>query len=152
MRTATALRKRKTVDVSMMAPGPKKPVLVVDVDWERIPLPEGQVLYAALKSAFERAGGILNARSTRGDGKWICFMSDRKRMDPQGNFTLPSDCQTRGVVHQAPERPRFTDYSRTDSKTGLMVVVHCCSELCAIRYNEMTVAERREKYAPKRGE
>jgi hypothetical protein len=117
----------------------RKPVLVCDVDWGNIPVPEAQGLYAQLRAFADKAAAVLNARTTRTDGKWICYMAGK------------TGCCIAGVVHDGAERPRFTDYARTD-KNGLLVVVKICSELCSIRYNQLLIDERREKYAPKRGE
>lgn len=150
MQTAVA-RKPKGKLAPPPVPSIRKPVIVVDVDWGNIPVADAQNLYAELRRQADRAAQILNARTTRGDGKWVCYMSDKKRPDKDGNLTIESDCQTRGVVHDGLERPRFTDYSRTD-RNGLMVVVKICSEMCSIRYNQVLIDERREKYAPKRGE
>jgi hypothetical protein len=130
---------RKSKDKHVPPPSIRKPVVVVDVDWATIPVLEAQNLYAQLRTHVQRAGDILNARTTRGDGKWVCYMAGKP------------NCCPKGLVRDGLERPRFTDYSRTDAN-GLMVVVKICSENCSIRYNQVLIDERREKYAPKRGE
>jgi hypothetical protein len=139
-RVATA-KKVPFEKIEVVPPQPqiKKPMLLVDVDWGTLPIGEAQNLYAKLKSHFERAGAILNARTTGTNAEWICYMSDKSK-----------DCPTRGQVQS--RLPSFTDYSHVNSKTGLIEPVRICSEICSIRYNDILIAERREKYAPKRGE
>jgi hypothetical protein len=44
------------------------------------------------------------------------------------------------------------DLSHVNPKTGLLQPVRICSEICSIRYQGVMIEERREKYAPKRGE
>jgi hypothetical protein len=151
-RAATA-KKVPFEKIEVVPPQPqvKKPMLLVNVDWGTLPIGEAQNLYAKLKSHFERAGAILNARTTGTNAQWVCYMSDKKI--PSGDPKIPdrpSDCPTAGQVQNT--LPRFTDYSHVDPKTGLLSPVRICSENCSIRYNNMLIVERREKYAPKRGE
>jgi hypothetical protein len=97
--------------------------IAVDVDWEHIPMQEGQQFYAHLKAEFERAGKILNARSMQRTSGYTCFMC-KKHFD--GN-------------------PGFTDHSYVDLKTGLSPRVDCCGELCVINYNAMRINERHQR-------
>jgi hypothetical protein len=97
--------------------------ITVDVDWEHIPIQEGQQFYAHLKAEFERAGKILNARSMERISGYTCFMC-KKHFN--GN-------------------PGFTDFSYVDSKTGLSPRVDCCGELCVINYNAMRINERHQR-------
>ena len=117
----------------------KKPVLVVDIDWANLPILQAQSLYATLKFYFEKAGSILNARTTGSNAEWVCYMSDK------GN-----DCPTKGQLHNT--LPKSVDLSHVNPATGLTLPVRLCSELCHIRYQAILINERREKYAPKRGE
>lgn len=129
----------------------RKPVLVVDVDWSTMPVLLAQQYYAQLKAHFEKAGAILNARTTGSNGQWVCYMADKStRIDGKTKKPIPSDCPTQGQVLNI--LPRFTDYSHVDNKTGLIDPVRICSEICSIRYNQILIDERREKYAPKREE
>lgn len=112
--------------------------IFIDVGWETLPMPVAQQAYATLKDIFEKAGAILNARSMPTDNKYVCYMAGK-----------PMCCPPK-IVHDG--QPRFIDYSRKNPKTGLMEVVKICSENCSIRYNNLLIEERREKYAPKRGE
>ncbi len=95
----------------------------IDVNWETISMPDGQHFYALLKSEFERAGKILNARSMERTSGYTCFMC-KKHFD--GN-------------------PGFTDHSYVDPKTGLSPRVDCCGELCVINYNAMRINERHQR-------
>jgi hypothetical protein len=149
-RAAAVTKAKNKIPPTMVSTEAKKPVLVVDVDWGNLPVLEAQALYAKLRMAFERAGSILNARTTRTDGRWLCFMGDKKRRDAKGNLTLPSDCPNAGLVLS--HLPKSTDNAHVNATTGLLEPVHCCSELCHIRYQALLIDERREKYAPKRGE
>jgi hypothetical protein len=97
--------------------------IAVDVDWEHIPMQEGQQFYAHLKAEFERAWKILNARSMQRTSGYTCFMC-KKHFD--GN-------------------PGFTDHSYVDPKTGLSPRVDCCGELCVINYNAMRINERHQR-------
>lgn len=97
--------------------------IAVDVDWEHIPMQEGQQFYAHLKAEFERAGKILNARSMQRTSGYTCFMC-KNHFD--GN-------------------PGFTDHSYVDPKTGLSPRVDCCGELCVINYNAMRINERHQR-------
>jgi hypothetical protein len=132
-------------DIRPVAPNPIPPAVIpkpwsitVQVDWGTLAMPEAQQAYAQLKSHFEKAGAILNARAMPTDNKYVCYMAGKDKCCPVG------------VVHDG--QPRFIDYSRKNPKTGLMEVVKICSENCSIRYNNVLIEERREKYAPKRGE
>jgi hypothetical protein len=95
----------------------------IEVDWEHLPMQEAQQFYAHLKSEFERAGRILNARSMERTSGYTCFMC-KKHFD--GN-------------------PGFTDHSYVDPKTGLSPRVDCCGELCVINYNAMRINERHQR-------
>jgi hypothetical protein len=115
--------------VSLHVTGPIRDQLIepsrilVLVDWEHIPMQEGQQFYAHLKAEFERAGKILNARSMARTTGYTCFMC-KKHFD--GN-------------------PGFTDHSYVDPKTGLSPRVDCCGELCVINYNAMRINERHQR-------
>ena len=111
----------------------------VRADWEHLPMLEAQTAYAKLKFEFEKAGTILNARSTGTNVQWSCYMSSRTK-----------DCPTKGQVLS--RLPSFIDNSHVNPKTGLIEVVRICSEICSIRYNQIQIDERREREAPKRGE
>lgn len=97
--------------------------IAVDVDWHRLPMPEAQQFYAQLKTEFERAGKILNARSMERTSGYTCFMCKKTF---QGN-------------------PGFTDFSYIDPQTGLSPRVDCCGELCVINYNAMRINERHQR-------
>ena len=123
----------------------------VRADWEHLPMPEAQTAYAKLKFEFEKAGSILNARSSGNHQQWSCFMADKKI--PSGDPKIPprpSDCPSQGQVLS--RLPSFIDNAHKNSKTGLIEVVRICSEICSIRYNQIQIDERREREAPKRGE
>jgi hypothetical protein len=106
----------------------------VAVDWERTPMPEAQTFYAHLKAEFEKAGKILNARSSERTMGYTCFMCKKHFA---GN-------------------PGFTDYSYRDPDTGLSPRVDCCGELCVINYHkfriDMRLAENVKRGAEQRGE
>ena len=95
----------------------------IEVDWDNISMLMAQQFYAHLKSEFERAGRILNARSMSRLSGFECFMCHRH---------FPGD-------------PKFSDHSYIDPKTGLSPRVDCCGELCVINYNAMRINERHEK-------
>ena len=108
--------------------------ILVEVDWNHIPMPEAQQFYAHLKAEFENAGRILNARSMERISGYDCFMCHKHF---NGN-------------------PGFTDYSYIDPKTGLSPRVDCCGELCVINYHkfriDMRLAENVKRGAEMRGE
>lgn len=95
----------------------------VQVDWEHIPIPDGQQFYAHLKYEFERAGRILNSRSMERISGYTCFMC-KKHFN--GN-------------------PGFTDFSYTDPETGLSPRIDCCGELCVINYNALRINQRHQR-------
>jgi hypothetical protein len=99
------------------------PRILVQVDWQNVPMLEGQKFYAHLKEEFEKAGRILNARSMERTTGYTCFMCG-KHFD--GN-------------------PRFSDHSYADPLTGLHPVIHCCGELCVINYNAKCIKERHDR-------
>jgi hypothetical protein len=106
----------------------------IKVDWEHIDMPSAQQLYAHLKAEFEKAGKILNARSSERTMGFTCFMCKKHFA---GN-------------------PGFTDYSYIDPATGLSPRVDCCGELCVINYHkfriDMRLAENVKRGAEQRGE
>lgn len=97
-------------------------MITVQVDWEHIPILEGQFAYGILKAEFEKAGRILNARSMEHLEGYTCFMCHKTF---QG-------------------RPGFVDHSYLDPKTGLAKLVECCGELCVINYNKYRIQLRLE--------
>jgi hypothetical protein len=112
----------------------RAPSIVIEVDWAHIDMPSAQQLYAHLKSEFEKAGKILNARSSERTMGYTCFMCKKHFA---GN-------------------PGFTDYSYIDPATGLSPRVDCCGELCVINYHkfriDMRLAENVKRGAEQRGE
>jgi hypothetical protein len=96
--------------------------IIVDVDWEHVPMLAGQQAYATLRAEFEKAGKILNARSLKTDLGFQCFMC-------HGDFD--------GM-------PAFRDDSYKDEKTGLLVPVRICGQMCLERYNLMCFERRRD--------
>ncbi len=108
--------------------------IVIEVDWEHMPMGQAQQFYAHLKEEFEKAGKILNARSMAHVSGFTCFMC-HKHFD--GN-------------------PGFTDYSYIDPTTGLSPRVDCCGELCVINYHkhriDMRLAVEMKRGAEQRGE
>lgn len=101
----------------------KSGIINIVVDWDNIPMPEAQQLYAQIQAEFNRAGRILNARSMARYEGYTCFMCHKQF---KGN-------------------PGFTDLSFISPETGLMVRVDCCGELCVIRYNEKRIEMRIKK-------
>lgn len=95
----------------------------ITINWDTLPMMEAQHFYAALKSEFERAGRILNARSMARTSGYTCFMC-KKHFD--GN-------------------PGFTDFSYVDPATGLSPRIDCCGELCVINYNAMRINQRHQR-------
>jgi hypothetical protein len=95
---------------------------------------EAQKFYAHLKSEFENAGKILNARSNERTAGYDCFMCHQHF---NGN-------------------PGMTDHSYTDPKTGLTPRVDICGELCVIKYHKMRIEMRTQtnlqQAAAQRGE
>lgn len=118
------------------------------VDWENMPLQEARNYYERLSKEYEKAGRILNERATtRQPDQFNCFMAGK-----------PGCCKI-GTAHTG--RPRFIDLSYKAPKggykdlltnqhtpEGLTVPVNICSELCFHRYNEILIAERRERNNP----
>jgi len=94
-----------------------RPMISVEVDWEHIPMSEGQAVYAKLKEEFDKAGKILNARSMEHLEGYTCFMCNKS---------------FRG-------RPGFVDHSFIDPETHLARLVECCGELCVINYNKFRI-------------
>jgi hypothetical protein len=126
---AVAIPKDSVIDLPRPLPGAiitydgDRPPIDIRVDWEHVSMMEGQQWYGVLKTHFERAGKILNARSMERTSGYTCFMC-KKHFD--GN-------------------PGFTDHSYVDHKTGLSPRVDCCGELCVINYNAMRINERHQR-------
>lgn len=131
-------------------PADRPPIysISINVDWENMPLQEARNFYEALSKEYEKAGRILNERATtRQPDQFNCFMAGK-----------PGCCKI-GTAHTG--RPRFIDLSYKAPKggykdlltnqhtpEGLTVPVNICSELCFHRYNEILIAERRERNNP----
>lgn len=109
------------VFVETVLKGDPLPGIHIGVDWNTIPMDQARLLYADLKSHFEKAGAILNNRSMPRESSYVCFM-----------------CKTR---HEGD--PRGKDYSRVDPATGLMLPVSICGERCWIAYQDMCIKERK---------
>jgi len=97
--------------------------ITIEVDWEHIPMNEGQQFYAHLKSEFENAGKILNARSMQRTSGYDCFMCG-KHFEGQ---------------------PKYTDHSYKDPTTGLVPTIYCCGEHCVILFNAKVIQERHQR-------
>jgi hypothetical protein len=94
--------------------------IVVSIDWQNIPIQQGQSFYAILKNEFEKAGRILNARLMAEHEGYTCFQ-----------------CHT---YHAG--RPGMTDLSYKDPKSGLFPRVDLCGELCVREYHKFRIDER----------
>lgn len=99
------------------------PNISVTVDWQNIPIDQGQSLYAILKNEFEKAGKMLNARLMAEHEGYTCFMCKK-------HFG---------------GRPGMTDLSYQDPATGLFPRVDLCGELCVINYHKMRIDMRTAK-------
>jgi len=122
--------------------------IMVNVDWQNLPLQLARNAFEQLSKEYETAAKILNERATTKPGEqFSCFMAGK-----------PNCCQI-GKVYS--NMPRFTDLAykaprggykdlRTGQITpeGLAVRVDICSENCYMRYNEVLIAERRERMNP----
>jgi hypothetical protein len=122
--------------------------ITIDVDWTTLEITAAQNAYSMLQREYEKAGRILNSRTTRHElGQFYCFMAGS-----------PGACKI-GVAHTG--RPCFIDNARkapkggykdprTDQVTpeGLFVPVEICSERCYQLYNALLIAERRERENP----
>lgn len=97
--------------------------IIVQVNWQNLSMLEAQKFYACLKTEFETAGRILNARSMQATSGYQCFMCKR-------HFS---------------GQPKFSDHSYIDPTTGLSPRVDCCGELCVINYNAFRINQRHEK-------
>ena len=129
-------RALRTTGIKTPVPTERKPsTLFIEVDWQNIPMDEAQGLYARLKVAFERAGAILNARLMHADDPdtYECFMAGKPK------------CCAAGTRHQMPPRGQDYENGMKDPKTGLIIPVRICSELCWIRYQDMLITARRER-------
>jgi hypothetical protein len=127
---------------------PTSYAIVVNVDWQNLPLQLARNAFEQLSKEYETAAKILNERATTKPGEqFSCFMAGK-----------PNCCQI-GKVYS--NMPRFTDLAykaprggykdlRTGQITpeGLAVRVDICSENCYMRYNEVLIAERRERMNP----
>lgn len=125
--TGKIARKRPN-QPSSMAVSPCSPedgyLVKVAVDWEKLTMEKAQQAYAILKKEFERAGFILNQRSSkREDESYVCFMCKSKHL---------------GL-------PRGTDYSYVNPQTGLMQPVFICGEKCWLDYQGFRIRERKER-------
>lgn len=111
------------------------PILCVDVDWAKLPMPEAQNYYAHLREYFEQAGKILNARLMHESQTefYECFMAGREK------------CCAKGTKHRMPARGTDYENGHKDLRTGLVTPVLICSENCWIRYQAALIEERRER-------
>ena len=107
------------------------------VDWQNLPMPVAQQLYAQLKETFERAGKILNARAMASTQIefYECFMAGRDK------------CCSKGTKHRMPARGTDYENGHKDPKTGLVTPVLICSENCWIRFQGLLIDQRRERHA-----
>ena len=122
--------------------------IMVNVDWQNLPLQLARTAYEQLSKEYETAGKILNERATTKVGEqFSCFMAGRP------------GCCILGKAYSG--MPRFTDLAykaprggHKDLLTGqitpegLAVRVDLCSETCYHRYNELKIAERRARMDP----
>ena len=117
-----------------IAPVPGVPELI-HVDWQNIPMPDAQILYAQLKESFEKAGRILNARAMAATQVefYECFMAGKAK------------CCAKGTQHRMPARGTDYENGHKDPKSGLVSPVLICSENCWIRYQEVLINERRDR-------
>lgn len=102
----------------------ESPAIRVSIDWQNIPMPEGESFYAILKNEYEKAGRILNARHNAEMNGYDCFMCHK-------HFS---------------GRPGMTDLSYQDPKTGLFPRVDLCGELCVVNYHKMRIDMRTAKH------
>jgi hypothetical protein len=134
-RAAARLAKRQPPSVPIPEQAPAH--AFTGVDWQNLPMPVAQQLYAQLKETFERAGKILNARAMASTQIefYECFMAGRDK------------CCAKGTKHRMPARG--TDYENgiRDPKTGLITPVLICSENCWIRFQGLLIDQRRERHA-----
>ena len=94
--------------------------IVVDVDWNHLPILDAQEAYAVMRKEFEKAGQILNDRSMPAPGSYKCFI-----------------CQ---ITH--PGDPRGKDLAYEDPETKLRVPVEICGEACWLKYSDYRIKER----------
>jgi hypothetical protein len=102
-----------------------KSEITINVDWENLSIEEAQSAYATLQAEIQKAGKILNARTTRQPDKkcWYC-----KKPIPDG-------------------KEAFKDDGYHDPKNkGMIIPIRCCSEPCYIHYHEFRIKERRDKF------
>jgi hypothetical protein len=102
----------------------ESPAIRVSIDWQNIPISEGQSFYAILKNEFEKAGRILNSRL----------------MAEQDGFT----CKMCGKHFQG--RPGMTDLSWQDPETHCFPRVDLCGEVCVRNWDIFRTEQRRAKY------
>jgi hypothetical protein len=126
----------RTVGVRTPLPAPTgKAALVIDVDWQHLPMQDAKNLYAELRRQYEAAGAILNARAmSEGSSEFYeCFMAGKDKCCMKGNkYRMP---------------PRGQDYENgvRDPRTGLVTPVRICSENCWIRFQDLLIKARRER-------
>jgi hypothetical protein len=102
----------------------RKWTIDVDADWEHLPMGDAQQAYATLKFEFEKAGKILNARSTAEQEGYTCFICKKRHSG----------------------RPGMTDLSYQDPETGLFPRIDLCGEHCVIRWQAFRVEERCKRF------
>jgi hypothetical protein len=126
--------------VGLRTPIPPAPTrsaaLVIDVDWNGLPMQDAKNLYSELQRQYEAAGKILNARAmTEGTSEFYeCFMAGKDKCCPKGNkYRMP---------------PRGQDYENgvKDPRTGLVTPVRICSENCWIRFQDLLIKARRDRF------
>ena len=109
------------------APTAKKPDTVfgitVKVDWAHIPMQEARLAYAELKSQYEQAGVILNARSMGEAPEFTCFICKKTH----------------------PGRPAGEDNAHKDPDTGLLAPVKICGTICWEKYQVLLFEQRRDR-------
>jgi hypothetical protein len=133
--TTTTIAPGISITAPVLEPPAATPAPLIHVDWQNIPMPDAQTLYAQLKESFEQAGRILNARAMAATQVefYECFMAGKPK------------CCAKGTQHRMPARGTDYENGHKDPKSGLVTPVLICSENCWIRYQEVLINERRDR-------
>lgn len=122
--------------------------IMVSVDWENLPIQLARDAYEVLSKEHEKAGRILNARTTtKPDPQFYCFMAGRPNCCAVGKVYTANPV-FQDLSYKAPRGGHKDPRTNQITPEGLLVRVDICSVNCYHRYHELLVAERRERLNP----
>lgn len=142
-RSASTPRRKKPVPTHSPTNGSTPARILIEVDWQHIPMDEARVLYAQLKKAFEHAGFILNERVMPPPiARYACFMCPCTCKTPSKSVNPIDHEPGCKKVHEGEARGKDDSYK---DKSGLYIPVRICGERHWWEFQQILIKERREK-------